>query len=303
MEKVKYAGWNNCYRISNDIIELIITGDVGPRIIRFGFIGQDNEFKEYEDMIGKTGGDDWRIYGGHRLWHSPEAKPRTYFPDNFPVEIQDKNSFVRVIQPIETTTGIEKEIDIEIASNKSQAKITHRLRNKNLWDIELAPWALSVMAQGGRAIVPLPPRGSHEENLLPTNSMTLWAYTDMTDKRWKWGSKYIMLFQDSSANTPQKIGIMVPDSWACYARNNHLFVKRFKFIDGDNYPDFGCSVEIFTNSDMLELETLGPITKLAPGQAVEHIEYWYLFDNVEMPETDDDIDKYILPKIKETQIV
>jgi hypothetical protein len=42
------------------------------------------------------------------------------------------------------------------------------------------------------------------------------------------------------------------------------------------YPDFGCSVEIFTNAAMLEVETLGPLTTLEPGSAVEHIEQWSL---------------------------
>ncbi len=303
MEKISCCGWNNCYRLSNDIIDLIITSDVGPRIIRFGFVGEDNEFKEYEDMVGKTGGDNWRIYGGHRLWHAPEAKPRTYFPDNFPVEVKQHNSFVRVTQPSEPTTGIEKQMDIEIAPNEVSVKITHRLRNKNLWDIELAPWALSVMAQGGRAIIPLPPRGSHEEILLPTNSTTLWAYTDMTDKRWFWGRKYIMLTQDPSAKTPQKIGVMVTDGWAGYGRNNHLFIKKFTYVNGAQYPDFGCSVETFTNADMLELETLGPMTKLAPEQCVEHIEQWYLLKDIPTPENDSDVDKHILPKLKELKIV
>ena len=49
---------------------MIATTDVGPRIIRFGFVGEENEFKEYEDTTGQVGGDEWRIYGGHRLWHA-----------------------------------------------------------------------------------------------------------------------------------------------------------------------------------------------------------------------------------------
>ena len=55
MEKIAYQGWNNCIRLSNGIIELVITADVGPRVIRFGFIGAQNEFDE--DWLGVTGGD------------------------------------------------------------------------------------------------------------------------------------------------------------------------------------------------------------------------------------------------------
>ena len=31
IEKVSYAGWPNCYRLADDRIELIATGDMGSR--------------------------------------------------------------------------------------------------------------------------------------------------------------------------------------------------------------------------------------------------------------------------------
>ena len=297
MEKIDYKGWPNSYRLSNGTVDLVVTTDVGPRIIRFGFVGGENEFKEYEDMLGKTGGDEWRIYGGHRLWHAPEADPRTYFPDNLPVRLEPHTDFVRLIQPTETTTSIQKEMDVRLSPSGAQVEVTHRLRNTNLWAVELAPWALSVMAAGGKAIIPLPPRGTHPEALLPVNTITLWAYTDMSDPRWTWGRKYVMLRQDPQARTPQKAGVMVVDGWAAYARNGHLFVKKFDYVEGALYPDFGCTVEAWTDPDMLEVETLGPLARLEPGAAVEHVEQWFLFRDVPVPEDDADVDRHVLPKV------
>lgn len=297
MERTSYGGWPNCYRLSNELVDLIVTTDVGPRIIRLGFVGEENELKEYADMVGKTGGDEWHIYGGHRLWHAPEAQPRTYFPDNTPAQIEEHDGFTRVVQPTETTTGIQKEIDIRLSPDEAHVTLTHRLRNRNLWAVELAPWALSVMAQGGVAIIPLPPRGPHPENLLPANTLTLWAYTDMSDPRWTWGEKYILLCQDPQAAGPQKVGAMVPDGWAAYARGGHLFVKRFEYVAGARYPDWGCSFETFTNADMLEVETVAPLVSLEPGASVEHIEHWFLFRDVPMPEDDADVDRDVLPRV------
>jgi hypothetical protein len=297
VKKINYKGWPNCYRLSNGRVDLVVTTDVGPRVIRFGFVGEENEFKEHEDMLGQTGGDEWRAYGGHRLWHAPEAIPRTYFPDNFPVEIAQHDGFVRVVQPTETTTGIQKEIDLRLSPDDAHVQVTHRLRNTNLWAVELATWALSVMAQGGAAIVPLPPRGSHEENLLPTHTFTMWAYTDMSDPRWTWGEKYVLLRQDPQASKDQKMGAMVQDGWAAYVRNDHLLVKKSAYVAGARYPDWGCSVEIFTNADALEVETLSPLVKLQPGEAVEHVEHWFLFHDVPMPSDDADVERDVLPKV------
>ncbi len=301
MEKFNYKGWPNSYRLSNGLVDLVLTTDVGPRIIRFGFVGEENEFKEYEHMLGKLGGDEWRIYGGHRLWHAPEVMPRTYFPDNFPIRLEEQADFVRLVQPVEATTGIQKEIDIHLSPGAPHVQVVHRLRNHNCWAVELAPWALSVMAPGGVAIIPLPPRGAHAEFLQPLSTIALWAYTDMSDLRWTWGRKYILLRQDPQATVPQKVGAMVPDGWAAYVHDGHLFVKRFVYVHGARYPDLGCSVEVWTDADMLELETLGPLAVLQPGAAVEHIEHWLLFRGVPEPRSDADVDAYVLPRVRAIQ--
>jgi hypothetical protein len=276
LEKINYGGWPNCYRLSNNAVDLIVTTDVGPRIIRFGFIGEANEFGEFTDMLGKTGGNEWRIYGGHRLWHSPEVKPRTYYADNFPLTLEEHTDFIRLIQPIEATTGIQKEIDITLSPDSAHVRLIHRLRNHNLWAVELAPWALTVMARGGVAIVPLPRRGEHATHLLPSNTLVLWAYTDLSDPRWLWRREFILLCQDSQITSPQKLGLLCLDGWLAYARQGHLFLKTFPYHFGATYSDLGCSAEVFTNAEMLELESLGPLTKLATGEALEHVEEWWL---------------------------
>jgi hypothetical protein len=299
ISKVRYGGWPNCYQLGNGIVDLVVTTDVGPRIIRFGFVGEPNEFKEYESMLGRTGGDEWRIYGGHRLWHAPESVPRTYYGDNFRVGLERYAGWIRVIQPVEATTGIQKEMDIHLDAGAARARVTHRLRNRNRWAVEFAPWALSVMAPGGTAVLPLPPRGKHPEVLLPANTLTLWAYSDMSDPRWIWGRKYILLRQDSAAPTPQKVGAWVPDGWVAYAHGGHLFVKAFEPVPGAAYPDLGCSTEVFTNAEMLELETLGPLVRLQPDAAVEHGEHWFLFRDVPTAASDSDVEQHLLPRIRE----
>ncbi len=151
------------------------------------------------------------------------------------------------------------------------------------------------MAPGGVAVLPLPPRRSHDEELAPTSTFVLWAYTDLSDPRWYWGRRCVLLRQDPTALEDQKIGAPVPDGWTAYARAGHLFVKTFAHVPQALYPDLGASVELFTNAEMLEVETLGPLVRLAPGDQVEHIEAWHLFDRVPEPETDADVERSLLP--------
>lgn len=297
LEKINYSGWANSYRLSNGQIELVITTDVGPRIIHFSFVGGENELNLFPDMAGKTGGDDWRVYGGHRLWHAPEQNPRSYSPDNSPVRFEDHGEFIRTIQPIEAANGIEKEMDISLSADSPIVRITHRLRNHNVWPITMACWAITVVEKHGTAIMPLPPRGPQPESLLPTTTVAIWPYTAMNDVRWTWGYKYIMLRQDPAHPYSQKAGVASPDGWIAYVRNNHLFAKWSPQLAGGTYPDFGCTIETYADGNGLEIETLGPLQTVETGASIEHIEHWGLFDGVPTPTSDDDIDTHIRPKI------
>lgn len=297
IEKIEYKGWPNCYRLSNSLVELVVTTDVGPRIIRYGFIGEANEFKEYPEEMGKTGGEDYHLYGGHRLWHAPEHAVRTYFPDNYMVNVRPYPKFLRVTQLTEPTTGIQKEMDIRLDPETSHVQVTHRLTNNNLWEIELAVWGLSVMDVGGVAILPLPPRGEHPRDMLPSSGLVLWPYTNLSDPRWTFGQRYILFRQNPRWPLPQKIGALVPDGWIAYARAGHLFVKKFEFFPDAIYPDLGSAIELFNRVEMAEMETLSPQVILAPGDSVEHAEDWYLFKDVPQPETEADVEKNVVPKV------
>jgi hypothetical protein len=297
MEKIAYKGWNDCIRLANRTLEMILTANVGPRIIRLGLIGQPNELYEDEAWIGKSGDSEFHTYGGHRLWRAPEDPILTYVPDNRPVTVEPTPDGVHLLPPPEKSTGIQKEWFVWLDPQQTHARIRHRLSNGGTSPIRLAPWALTVMASEGVAVLPLPPRGSHPDNLLPTSRLAMWAYTDMTDPRWVWGQKYILLRQDPQKSPPQKIGASVPDGWAAYCRHGHLFIKLFTFQPDQEYPDLGSSAALFTNGDILEVETLGPLALLSPGQSVDHTEDWFLFDGVAAPADDRDVDRLIIPKL------
>jgi hypothetical protein len=298
IETIPYAGWGNCYRLANGLVDLVVTGDIGPRIIRFGFLDQENEFKEFENEVGLTGGEVWRSYGGHRLWHAPEAMPRSYIPDNSPVDVAERDGGLHVVQPVEALTGIQKEMQISLDEESAHVRVVHRLRNLGLWPVELAAWGLSVMDVGGTLILPLPSRGSHPEYLLPANALVLWPYTDLSDPRLVFGERFILLRQDRQAGKPMKIGASVPDGWMAYARGGHLFVKKSRFQPGAPYPDMGSSFETWTNHEMLEVESLSPLTTLQPEGTLEHVEDWYLFDGIPAPSNDKDVFEWVMPVIK-----
>jgi hypothetical protein len=293
MEKVSYGGWPNCIRIADEDVELIVTTDVGPRVIRYGFVGGQNLFKEFAAQLGRSGEPAWQPRGGHRIWVAPEAVPETYAPDNVPARATLHDDGVEVTAPIEPLTSLEKTIRVQLRD--SGVTVTHRIRNRGANARELAPWALTMMAPGGFGITKFPPRGTHPEELAPTNPLIMWAFTDLSDPRWTFTKKYLILRQDPDNAAPQKLGHFNENTVGAYLLGSDLFVKRYDADPSKSYADFGASYETFTNGDFLELETLGPLEEIAPGDAVEHVERWSLRRNVEIREwTDAELDR-VLP--------
>jgi hypothetical protein len=299
-ENFKYGGWQNCIRLTNGEVEIVITTDVGPRIMRFAFIGDQNLFGEIKEQQGKTGGNEWLLYGGHRLWHAPEATPRTYFPDNSPMDYKWDGKTLKLIQDTEDTTGIQKEIEITQGSGNNNIRVLHRLINKNLWDVEISPWALSVMAKNGRTIIPQETYRTGGGSLLPVRPLVLWPYTRMGDPRFIWGSRFIQVQQDPEAKTYQKIGVLNTLGWTAYYLNGQLFIKRYGFDPEACYPDFGANTEVYTNPDILEIETLGGLKKLPPEESVEHVENWFLF-KAELDGDEESLENKLIPILKKTE--
>ena len=294
VEKTAYKGWKNCYRVSNGEVELIVTGDVGPRIIRFGFVGGQNLFKEFADQMGKTGEEKFQLRGGDRVWKAPEDPVATWAPDNVPVEITPTAAGLVARAPIEPLTNLQKEIEISMSPSGTSVTVSHRITNHSLFALEFAPWVLTMMAPGGTEITGFPPRGTHPANLEATNPLVMWAYTNLADKRLIFTKKYLLLRQDPVVSEAQKVGLFNRDTWAAYLLNGEAFVKRASADPAKPYTDFGCSFETFTNNEFLEIETLGPITKVEPSRTVEQVEHWSLARNVSLiQQTDEAIDSLL----------
>lgn len=299
---VEYRGWKNNLLLSNGDVELIITLDVGPRVIACRLPGGVNVMKNYDEQMGGTGEAEWQIRGGHRFWLAPEDLTRTYFPDNRPVQATpDGDNAVTLIAPVETEYGVQKQMRVALHRSGTKVDVTLTVTNTGTSSTELAPWGPTVMAPGGVEILPLPPKSPHPgspknakspADFAPNQSMVLWPYFDFTDSRWTFGSRYAMLRQDATKG-PTKIGFASPLPWVGYLNAGNLFVKRFDYRDGATYPDRGTRYQTFSNEDMLEMETCGELVTLRPGESAELTEQWELFGSVPDVKTEADVEKHV----------
>jgi hypothetical protein len=297
---IEYAGWKNCLLLQHQQMDLVITLDVGPRIISCRVAGGPNLFKEFPEELGKTDGKEFMLFGGHRLWHAPEVIPRTYALDFDPVEHSWEAPLLTLKQNMEPETRIQKSLQLDFQHSR-HIRINHQLHNHNPWAIELAPWCLTMFAEDGRAIVPQEDFRSHPEHLYPARTLTLWHFTRMNDPRVKWGDRFIELREDRSVQQKIKFGLMNKQRWAAYWHQGSLFIKTFAYRKDASYADLGCNFEAFTMPGFLELESLGPLQTLQPGASIDHEEYWYCWECDQLPKDELELQQALQPYLQQLE--
>ncbi len=294
----EYLNFGRCLHISNGAVEAYVTVDAGPRVIHFGLVGGENMFWADEKRDGRITskgldeaygrGDTYDLLGGHRLWTSPEHEVHSYFPDIDPVAYEITASGCRLTPPARPVVGLQHFMELDMDQEKPLVKVSVSVKNVGDAPSELAPWAITQLAPGGLQVFPQPKRVT---GLLADRVMAIWPYTNMGDERLALSDGYVALRQDPANARPFKIGMLgVP--FALYQNFGAVFAKRAVFdIDG-RYPDFGCSFETYTNNFFLEMETLGELGTLSPGESASHSEVWELFSQREILSPEELLEKY-----------
>jgi hypothetical protein len=273
--------------LENNFVRVEYLTDAGPRIVRVFVKGaQGNLLAELPDKREPTPFGDYVFRGGHRLWHAPEAKPRSYIPDNAPMQIDEIANGVRLTQATEVATGIRKSIELELDANAPTLTLRHALRNEGQWRVELAPWALTMLQLGGTVIFPQRMTSVDEDRLLPNRQIVLWQYTRVRDSRLDLRDDYVLLHA-KPAPTPLKIGYMNDTGWVGYVRAGIFFRKTFEPQPDAPHVDFGCNAETYACDEFVELETLGPLAHIEPGESVTHTETWEFFTDLNAPSIPD----------------
>jgi hypothetical protein len=276
--------------LKNDFLELeYLTASL--RISSLTPRGKSNLFADLngEAPIATPYGDFY-FRGGHRLWHAPEAMPRTYAPDTGNLKITDLPDGVILETNTEPGTGIRKRIEIQLAADAPTVRLTHTLINDGMWAVRLAPWTVTQLRFGGTAILPMPVDKVDEAGLLPNRTISFWSYARLTDSRLSLRDDF-SLFHAQAAPRPFKIGYYNPHGWLAYWVDGVLFKKSFQVHASSDHPDNNSNAELYCGEKFVELECLSPLGMLEPGCSTHHSETWELFSD--LSSLPDDLKKII----------
>jgi hypothetical protein len=251
-------------------IEVLVGG--GPRIVRLGLPGRENILAESPDVGWDAGYGRFELLGGHRLWFAPET-PECSVPDSAGLELVAAPSGALLIGAVQEPTGLRKEMDIWLDPQSAAVSVRHTFRNEGVRTLELSPWPITQLRLGGVAVVPQPAAVT-EHAMKPNRLLVIWPYASWLDDRLSLGEKGLTVAGRSGSQF--KIGCLSAAGTIAYLREGLLFVKRFDPAVDAPHADLGTNVQIYCDAGSIELETLGPLVRLAPGDSTSHDEHWEL---------------------------
>lgn len=304
--EIEYKNFGKCIKAENDAIEMLITVDVGPRILSYSVKGMENMLQEdvNRDTVRDSDelhsffetNENWYIYGGHRLWTSPESFPESYTPDNSPVKYEICGNKITLTPDDRTKVGERHTMIITFSDTTSDVDVEHIVKNISDKKITLSPWCMTVADNGGVEILP---QCNKHTGLLSNRRLVIWEYASVSDERFFMSNDYITLRQTSKPEA-FKIGINNEDGWCAYVNKGQIFKKTFDFDETAEYPDFNVNFETYTNQYILEIESLGPLKELSPDEETSFTEHWSItacsdtFDCKNNESIDSFVKKYIL---------
>lgn len=266
-----YHGYST-RRLTNEYLWVEALATAGPRIIRLGLAGSPrNLLAETPDVGWETPHGRYELFGGHRLWFAPEDPDRVAVPDGRGLVIEAEPNGIRLTGLAELPTGLVRSMALRLSPGRAELEVCHELQNVADRPIELSPWSITQLPLGGTVLLPQDPAmpGHHAR---PNRTLVLWPYTNWEDPRFR--PRDGLLTLDAQAGRDLKLGYFNDAGWVGYVRDGAVLVRRFEPLAGRPHPDMGCNVETYIGGRFVELELLGPLTELGPGENVALVERW-----------------------------
>lgn len=263
IEKIGYRQWPVAFRCIIGTVEIVVVTSIGPRIMSLRFAGDENLL--YEDRTDFRVGA-WRLYGGHRFAAAPESE-LSYTPDNEPCEVSIKRDHLFVGETNGSCSELLRSFEIGPTPQDSGFEIRHRLQNRSRQAWCGAAWSITCV-NPGQVVIPL-----------LAGSERFWSqagqdYAGASSTQWRRAKDHFLVHP---AGEKGKVGLRSQRGWLALLRPEVTFVIQGPELRSDaTYPDDGCNVEVYTCAEYLELETLGPLSTLEPGQELYHSEQWHV---------------------------
>lgn len=267
--RTNYHGWADAILLSNGLVEAVVVPAVN-RVMQFRFVGEaEGPFWENRQLDGSMPDPEdksWRNFGGDKSWPAPQSEWPQIMDRAWPPP--------RAFDPSSATATIECSTVILVSSVDPffKNRVTRRIRldpHKSVMHIEtefeqMEPsarktgvWVVTQLKHPVRLYLPIPKNSIFPNGYCPMGELP----ADM------WIKNGLISMVRGSAKA-SKIG---NDASTLLWMGDRMALRidspRMRNME---YPDKGCSAEIFTSPDpaYIEMELLGPLIQIEKGRKI-----------------------------------
>ncbi|AIE87967.1 hypothetical protein [Fimbriimonas ginsengisoli] len=274
VERVEYHGWSDSYRISNDLVDVVVVPKIG-RVMRYGFLGMPNQLWENSALAGKAStGKDWNNFGGDKMWSAPQSDwnwPPDPDIDGSAWTAEPIPNGVRITSPRGKKSKVRFVRDITLAPLSTDVHFRNRMDNLGARR-EMAPWQITQIVDPYSVFLPFEPTGQNPKGWRAIEGKRLDpALHELTADglRIKRGDRIaykIGAFSSKGEITASQFGSSV----------FHFSTRTYR---NQRYADGGSAMEVFTSAGAdkyVELELLGPLSRMDNGEGAYLETTWRL---------------------------
>lgn len=274
-------GNENCIELFNETTRVVLEPNVGGRVLVYAlngnnvlWINSENEGKPYEK--GKRPGHP----GAGRFDYGPEKtghKSSALFFGPWKGTITGEREAVLTSEKA-PVSGITLERRFKLDESGSHLSCTQIIINTSDHTARHYHWSRTFAKGGGISLTPMNPHSKYPKGYLiygPGNVMDFNPENE-PNIRTRDG-----ILEITGPPSRPKFVMDCDQGWLGYITlDDQLFIKKFKIYPDRPYGDMAApTVSIWYNKDiMCEIEPLGPVEILEPGEAASFTEHWYLYD-------------------------
>ena len=277
---VSSYGYSKCVRLSNSSIKVILDPNCGGRVLEYSLNGQNAIYldPEHDGWTYKPGGERIGPSGGRC-----DIGPEMLAPSRFNLWIGKWTAEIigpraaRLTSVEDESSGVQLIREFRLERNSSHLSFTQTIKNISSETKRYNHWSRTFVEGGGICIVPLSSWSRFPLGYIYYGPGPVLNYRHDPHPNIRVRDAFLEIL----GPPPQrKFGIDSYAGWLGYiAKSNFLFVKRFPTYPERMYGEVaGYTISIWYNEEqMCELEPIGPLETLKPGESASFTEDWWLF--------------------------
>lgn len=284
VSKVKILNYEDCIQLKNETTRVVLGHHSGGRLLVYENNGKNVLFLDPKESEWDP--DDPKKSKQHsagRFDVGPEyIKPRSdsTWVGMWSAEATGDHQ-ARMTSKLDPKTKIQVTRDFKLAKDSTRLTVTQTVENKSDKPVRQCYWSRTFAIHGGVAVVPCDPSQSVLPNLYYFSQNRYLLNFKPEDPAIRRVKNFIVVDGPAAYS---KTGFDAAAGWAAYqTRTNQLFVKRFPTSASSKYGDPGAAnfALWYPKKDKLpacEIEPIGPMVTLKPGDRASFSVNWWLLD-------------------------